>query len=64
MEYHFLVESTKTENTTFPYKTALSEANDQTNRLESKKWTNRKERSFAINYFLFSENLFLLKNLL
>ena len=26
-EYHFLVESTKIENATFPYKAALSEAN-------------------------------------
>ena len=25
MEYHFLVESTKIDNITFPYKTALSE---------------------------------------
>ena len=27
LEYRFLVETTKTENTSFPFKTALSEAN-------------------------------------
>ena len=29
----FLVESTRVENATFPYKTALSEANVETNRM-------------------------------
>ena len=33
--YHFLVESTVIENATFPYKTAQSEANFKTNRMES-----------------------------
>ena len=28
LEYRFLVETTKIENTSFPFKTALSEAND------------------------------------
>ena len=37
LEYRFLVESTKIENTTFPYKTALSEANSKTNRMRSTK---------------------------
>ena len=32
LEYHFLVESTKIDNITFPYKTAQSEANVKTNR--------------------------------
>ena len=31
LEYRFLVESTRIENATFPYKTALSEANVKTN---------------------------------
>ena len=31
LEYRFLVEATKTENTSFPFKTALSEANVKTN---------------------------------
>ena len=33
LEYRFLVESTKIENTIFPYKTALSEANVKINRI-------------------------------
>ena len=43
LEYCFLVESTKIENATFPYKTALSEAN----RMGSTKLNYQKERSFA-----------------
>ena len=39
MEYRFLVKSTKIENTTFPYKTALSEVNVKTNRMGNTKWT-------------------------
>ena len=54
----FLVESTKIESATFPHKTALSEANVKTNRMGSTKWTYRKERSFASNYFVFLKNLF------
>ena len=33
MEYRFLVETTKIENTSFPFKTALSEADVKTNRI-------------------------------
>ena len=51
----FLVESTKTENVLFLYKTAISEANVKTNGTVSKKWTFHKERSFASNYFTFFE---------
>ena len=39
MEYCFIVESTKIDNITFPYKTALSEANVKTNGMGSKKLT-------------------------
>ena len=39
LEYHFPVESTKFENATFPYKTALSEANVKTNRMGCTEWT-------------------------
>ena len=53
LEYRFLVESTKIENASFPYKTAMSEANVKTNRIVSTKWTYHKERSFAINHFIF-----------
>ena len=38
----FFGESTKIENATFPYKTTLSEANVETNRVGSTKWTYRK----------------------
>ena len=36
LEYRFLAESTKIENASFPYKTALSETNVKTNRKVSK----------------------------
>ena len=39
LEFRFSVESTKTENATFPNKTALSEANGTANRMERIKWT-------------------------
>ena len=39
LEYHLLVESTKSENASFPYKTTMSEANVKTNRMVSTKWT-------------------------
>ena len=51
--YRFLVETTKIENTSFPFKTALSEANVKTNRMATTKWTYHKEWSFASNYFIF-----------
>ena len=37
LEYRFLVETTKIENTSFPFKTALSEANVKTNRMATSK---------------------------
>ena len=43
LEDLFSVESTKSDKTTFPYKTALSEANIKVNRIESTKWTQRIE---------------------
>ena len=51
LEYRFLVESSKIESASFPYKTAASEANVKTNRMVSTKWTYHKERSFTSNYF-------------
>ena len=56
VEHRFLVESTKIENAPFPYETTISEANVETNRLMSEKWTYHKERSFASNYFIFFED--------
>ena len=49
----FLVESTKIENASFPYKTAISEANVKTNKMVTTKWTYHKERSFASNCLSF-----------
>ena len=60
----FLVESTKIENASFPYKTAISEANVKTNRMVTTKWTYRKERNFASNHFIFLKILFQFKKLL
>ena len=64
MEYRFLVECTKIENTSFPYKTAISEANFKTYRIVSTKWTYHNKWSFARNYFIFLKILFQFKNLL
>ena len=64
LEYCFLVESTKIENASFPYKSAISEANVKTNRMVTTKWTYHKERSFASNYFIFLKILFQFKNFL
>ena len=58
MEYRFLVETTKIENKSFAFKTALSEANVKTNKMATTKWTYLKEWGFASNYFIFLENLF------
>ena len=57
LEYRFLVEATEIENTSLPFKTALSEANVKTNRMATTKWTYNKEWSFSSNYLLFLENL-------
>ena len=63
LECCFLVESTKIESATFPYKTSLSEANVKTNRIGSTKWSYSNDRSFPIKYFNFSEKiLFHFKN--
>ena len=52
LEYRFLVESTKIENASFPYKTAISEASVKTIRMVSTIRTYHKEWSFASNYLL------------
>ena len=51
LEYGFLVEATKIENTSFPFKTSLSVANVKTNRMVTTKWTYHREWSFASKYF-------------
>ena len=45
------MESTKVENATFPYKTARSEANVNSGRLGSVKWTYHKEQSYTKSYY-------------
>ena len=62
LEYRFLVESTKIENASFPYKTAILEANVKTNKTVTTKWTSQKEQSFPFNYLIFLEILFQFKN--
>ena len=54
-EYGFLIETTKIENTSFPFKTAMSEANVKTKRMGTTKWTYHKEWSFTSNYSIFFE---------
>ena len=61
LEYHFLVESTKTEAASFPYKTVTSEVNAKANRVVSTKWAYHKERSFASNYYIFRKFCFSLR---
>ena len=64
LEYHFLVESIKIQNASFPYRIATWEAYIKTNRMVSTKWTNHKEWSFISKYFIFLKILFRFNNLL
>ena len=61
LKYRFLVESTKAENATFPYKIALSEANVETNRMGSTKCTYHKERSLPVTTLFFRKFCFSLR---
>ena len=61
--YRFLVETIKIENTSFPFKTALSEANVKTNRVATIKWTYHKKWSLTSNYFMFFEKISVLEPL-
>ena len=64
LKYHFLVESTKIDNITSPYKTALSEANVKTKRMGSTKRTYQKNGVLPVTkYFPFSKILFQFRNL-
>ena len=56
-----LAESTKIENASFPYKTAISEANIKTN---SEDKMDPIEQNSASKYFIFLKILFRFKNLL
>ena len=55
LEYRLLVESTKIEKVSFPFKNGISESNVKTNGMVSTKWTYHKERIFAGNYFIIFE---------
>ena len=59
----FLVKSTKIDNATFTYETALSDTNVKTNRIGNPKWTYQKEHNFTNNYFTSSKILFQFKSL-
>ena len=48
LEYRFLLETRKIENTSFPFKTALSQANIKTNRMATTKLTYHKEKSVVL----------------
>ena len=60
-ESPLLIESTKAENATFPYKTDLSEANLKTNRMGSTKWTYDKEWILPLNFIFFEDFFFNLR---
>ena len=62
--FSFLVERTKIEKASFPYKTAISEAKIKANRMVTTKWVYHREWSFASNYFIFLKAFFQFKNLL
>ena len=64
LENQFLDGNTRIENSSSQYKTAILEANDETNRTISSKWNYRKEWSFARNYFISLEILLQFKNAL
>ena len=58
LKHHFLVESIKIENKTFPYKTVLPESNVKTTRMGSTKLSYYKERNLGSIYFMFFEHFF------
>ena len=64
LEYRLLAENIEIEWVSFPYKTAISEANVKRYRMVSRKWTYHKEWNFASNYLIFLKILFQFKNLL
>ena len=51
--YRILVEVTKIENTSFPFKTALLEANAKANRIASTKWTYQNSGVFPVTTYFF-----------
>ena len=62
--FSFLVERTKIEKASFPYKTATSEATVKTSRMVTIKCVYHRERSFSSNYFVFLKVLLQFKDFL
>ena len=62
LENRFLVESTKIENPSFLFKTAISEANVKTNRMVSVKWTYHKDWVLPVTTLFFWKLFFSLRN--
>ena len=58
LQYRYLVESTKIESASIPYKTAISEGNGNTSKMVCRKWTYHKE-VLPVNTLLQFENLFI-----
>ena len=52
LENENFFQKTKIEKASFPYKTAISEANVKTNTMVTTKWAYHRERSFTSNYFI------------
>ena len=63
LENRFLVESTKNDNATFPYKTALLEGNVKANRMRSTKWVYHKNGVLPVTTLFFSKFCFSLRTL-
>ena len=63
LEYHFLVETSKIENTLFPFKTALSEVNRKTNRMATIKWAYHKQKSVGFCLYFWTSCCKMLKEI-
>ena len=61
LENRFLVESTKNDNATFPYKTALLEGNVEANRMRSTKWVYHKNGVLPVTTLFFLKFCFSLR---
>ena len=62
LEYSFMVEITKIEKASFPYKNALSKANFNTNKMVTTKWTYNKERVLSVTTLFFWKFCFSLRS--
>ena len=64
LKYRLFVESTKIENTSLLYKTAISKADVKTNRMVTKNWPITKNGVFPVITLFFRKKIFQFKNLL